>query len=130
MKRFLYIIFLVAIIAACKKSQNPTPRDIVGKWELSLEVGGIAGTTTHYAAGNGNILQLNADNTYQAFWPGSLVYHGTFQIIKGSVMIGTNKFDGIYYDHNSSGQVIQLRGDTLTIGMDYDDGIATSYLRQ
>jgi len=130
MKKILFIICLVIIIVGCKKSQNPTPQDIVGKWELTLEVGGIAGITNHYQPGNGNILQLNADNTYQTFTQGSLVYHGVYQIIKSSITIGANKFDGIYYDHNTTGEVIQLQGDTLTIGMDYDDGIAASYIRQ
>ena len=130
MNRILLVICLVFLFEGCKKSQNPIPTGIVGKWELRLEVGGIAGMTTHFAPGNGNTLQLNADNTYQAFWPGSTVYHGTFQIIKNSITIGANKFDGIYYDHNVTGEVIQLKGDTLTIGMDYDDGIATSYIRQ
>jgi hypothetical protein len=118
------------VAAACKKSENPTPRSIVGKWELSLEVGGIAGITNHYAPGNGNILQLNADNTYQTYKQGSLLYHGTYQIIKSSITFGTNKFDGIYYDHSMTGDMIQLQNDTLIIGMDYDDGIASSYIRQ
>jgi len=129
MKRTLLVTCLL-IVAGCKKTQNPTPRDIVGKWELSLEVGGIAGMTTHYAPGNGNILQLNADNTYQTYKQDSLLYHGTYQIIKNSITVSSDKFDGIYYDHGTSGQVIQLQGDTLTIGIDYDDRIAVSYIRR
>ena len=129
MNRILLVICLLFLFEGCKKSQNPIPTGIVGNWELSLEVGGIVGIT-HYAPGNGNILQLNADNTYQRFSQGSLTNHGTYQIIKNSIKIGTNKFDGIYYDHSTTGGMIQLQGDTLTIGMDYDDGIATSYIRQ
>ena len=130
MNRILFMICLLIVAAGCKKTQNPTPRDIVGKWELRLEVGGIAGTTNHFAPGNGNILLLNADNTYQTYKQGALLYHGTYQIIKSSVMIGTNKFDGINYDHSTTGEVVQLQGDTLTIGIDYDDEIASTYVRQ
>jgi hypothetical protein len=129
MKRLLLIICLAVITMGCKKSGNPKPQGVVGKWELSLEVGGIAGITNHYAPGNGNILLLNSNNTYQRYKQGALIYQGTYQVVKSSITVSTSIFDGIFFDHNTVGEVIDLQGDALTIGIDYNDQIASSYIR-
>jgi hypothetical protein len=132
MKKILFLAVLAVSILACKKeNKKPVSSTIVGTWELRVEYGGIAGITNHYAPGNGHKLQLNVDSTFKFYENSTISSQGTFSIIKNSIDLGVGapKLDGIYYNHNTVGQPIQLKADTLTIGIDFDDQIASVYVR-
>ena len=132
MKKIFILILIGAFAFGCKKEKK-TPAissQITGNWELRLNYGGIAGTTTNYPAGTGPQLQLNTDSTFVMRNQSSITNQGTFSIVKNGITLGTTKYDAIYFNHSTNGDVIQLKSDTLTIGMDYDDGFASVYIRK
>ncbi|CAN5255919.1 hypothetical protein BH09BAC6_BH09BAC6_32240 [soil metagenome] len=130
MKNFLYLSLLLIGLSSCKKEKHTPNNNIFGTWELRREVGGIAGINKTYPAGNGNKFIFNADSTFKAYHQSTVADQGTFKIVKNGVDYGNIKFDGIFFNHNQSGQPVERKTDTLTIGMDFDDGIAATYVRQ
>ncbi len=130
MRKFVFIICLSVFVMDCKKQHNPTPQGYIGNWELRAQSGGIAGTSNHFPPGNGHELQLAADSTFKYYEGATIINQGTFRIIKNSLTYGTQNFDGIYYNFNTEGLPIQLQGDSLSIGIDFDDQIVSLYVRQ
>jgi hypothetical protein len=131
----IFILMVIGVFAFGCKKENKTPvpsnnTKITGNWELRLNYGGIAGITTHYSAGTGPQLQLNSDSTFLMRNQSTVTNHGTFSIVKQGITLGTTKYDAIYFNHSSNGEIIQLKPDTLTIGIDYDDGFASVYIRK
>jgi hypothetical protein len=122
-KGILLIIIAICCLAACKKT-SVSP-GLFGKWELRNEAGGIAGIDSAYKAGNGTVLQLNSDSTYQHYIKGKLYNQGTFHV--EMVYPPSGPYDEIFYDGNTSGQYLKLNGTQLVIGTDYDDGMAATY---
>lgn len=103
---------------------------IMGTWELRAQFGGIAGISNHYPPGNNHQLQLNSDSTFIYYENLAIVNQGTFKVVKDGIVIGTQKFDGIYYNYSLYGNAVQLTKDTLKIGLDFDDGIESDYVRK
>jgi hypothetical protein len=132
MKKLVVIAILSVVVhSGCKKGQqNPKSTGLIATWELRSEIGGIAGTHNVYQPGTGNILQLNADSTFASYRQFKLVSEGGFGIIKSAVLMGQTKYDLIFFNNNMASGAIQLKGDTLIIGMDFDDGIASTYVRK
>ena len=130
MKKYLSVVFILLFAFGCKKGNNVKPTGLTGAWELRSDYGGFAGGTRTYPPGNGTILQFNADSTFISYYKFQLGDHGTYQVVKNGIALGQQKFDGLYYNHNTYGTEIQLKGDTLTLGLDFDDMIATEYVRR
>lgn len=124
MKRVLLLLTVICILAACKKTVV-TP-GLFGKWELRHAGGGIAGIDSSYKPGNGTVLRLNSDSTYQHYIKGKLYNQGRFHITSAIVPSG-NSLMRIYFDGNTSGEELMLSGMQLTIGQNYDDGMAATY---
>jgi hypothetical protein len=124
MKRVLLFVSIIFALTACKKTVI-TP-GLFGKWELRSEVGGIAGIDSTFKPGNGTVFQFNRDSTYQHYIKGKLYNGGTFRI-GGSNLPTGNSTPEIFFNGNTSGEVFILSGTQITIGADYDDGIATGY---
>ena len=128
MKNILSIALLLFIASSgCKKDTQSTGP--AGNWELRIQDGGIAGIHKEFAAGNGTTIQFNADNTFTMYNQFKLVNQGTFQYRKNAITLGTSTYDGLYYNGASNGEVVQLSGNTLVIGLNYDDGFAVTYVR-
>jgi hypothetical protein len=64
MAKSIWIIFSCLLLSACERSGT---NSIVGKWELSQEIGGIGGTN-NFPPGYGQVAQFFADGTFKNFW--------------------------------------------------------------
>jgi hypothetical protein len=109
MRKYLFVLFALAIFASCKK-HGVSPINIIGKWELAKRYGGnINPPDTTYKAGNGNILQFNSDGSYKQITGGTLTASGAFQINGDHLFFDPNLHNGHFYD------VISISGNMLTI---------------
>jgi hypothetical protein len=98
MKKLLLIVMAVTGLVACKKTKVSPTVYIVGKWELHRKFGGnIQPTETTYQAGNGNILQFNADSTYKTYSGGTVVDEGAFKIYRHAYKSGNMVYDELYF---------------------------------
>ncbi len=130
-KKILLATFLLIAAFGCKKEQNRTPGSgLTGTWELRQSAGGFTGTVTKYPAGNGRLLKLNSDSTYEQFTSFKSVAKGFFNVVKNGITLGNDKFDAIYFNGNPVQETLRLNADTLRIGLDYDDGVEAMYIRQ
>ena len=136
MKRIAFVLFVAVIAAGCgkdkivKKTIPATSTALFAKWELWYQDGGLQPGVS-FAPGNGNIVQFNADSTYVFYQKGIITKQGTFHVQENSYSLGINgKVDYIYYDHNATGEVLQLKKDTLIIGTNIADGLASIYLKK
>jgi hypothetical protein len=63
---FVLVAYLL-LGSSCHKSGDAPASGLVGRWELSTEIGGIAGTIS-FAPGNGNVLQFNPSGSFTQFY--------------------------------------------------------------
>ncbi len=130
MKAFILTAIVIVCMVACKKGSNPASPVFFGKWEVRRTYGGfIIPPDSVYKPGNGNILQLNSDSTYESYAKSKLSGQGVFHIRKNAFKSGPNSYDELYYDNDaSSGSLIFFNGDTLTIRPIIPDISTTAYL--
>jgi hypothetical protein len=123
-------VFLLLMIAACflgcKKSEPITP-GLFGKWELRKQTGGIAGIDSSYKAGNGDIIQFNSDSTFKHYIKGKLDLQGIFHYKKNGYVLGQAVYDELDFNDSGFPNAVTVNGDKMTIGLDFDDGIAAQY---
>lgn len=131
MKNSLYLLLIICVFASCTKSAMPiTSTGYNGTFELRARYGGIAGINEKFAAGNNNLIQLNADSTYKTFVDGHASSQGTFRIRTNADTLYNVIYDRIYYSGEQTYYTqIRLHGDTLTLGTDITDNIAAAYKR-
>ncbi|MDP9082003.1 MAG: hypothetical protein M3O71_31700 [Bacteroidota bacterium] len=135
MKKIALVLFVALIVAGCrkdkiiKKTTPATSTALFAKWELWYQDGGLQPGVS-FAPGNGNIVQFNADSTYVFYQKAAVIKQGTFHIQENAYSLGAGKVAYIYYDHNASGEVLQLKKDTLIIGTNIADGLASIYLKK
>ncbi len=129
MKNILYIFCLLLIVIGCKKN-GVQPKGYLGTWELKQETGTIAGTTKTYPSGEGHLLLLNTDSTYQSFSDFQHSVKGTFKIVKNGVTWAGKTYDAIYFDNKTPADYIILNGYELTIGNTFPDGVTSVYERR
>jgi len=120
----LFIVILFSLIS-CKKSEPVSP-GLFGKWELRRKYGGFAGMDSIYKAGNGYIIQFNRDSTYASYVKSKLIYSGNFHIRIIYIPDG-NGVSEIYFNDTDYGSRFTINGTKMTIGEDFDDGIAADY---
>jgi hypothetical protein len=130
MKAFMLTAIVIVCMVACKKGSNPASPVFFGKWEVRRTYGGfIIPPDSVYKPGNGNILQLNSDSTYESYTKNKLSGQGVFHIRKNAFKSGPNTYDELYYDSDTSfNSVIFFNGDTLTIRPTIPDIGTTAYL--
>src|SRR3569833_380052 len=102
MKKIFLIVLAVSSFAACKKNKVTPAVNIIGKWELHRRFGGnIIHPDTTYQAGNGTILQFNADSSYKSYYQGTLIGVGSFRIVRGGYKANGQAHDELYFINNS-----------------------------
>ncbi len=129
MKNFLYILCLSLIIVNCKKN-GVQPKGYLGTWELKQQTGGISGTTTTFPSGEGHLLLLNTDSTYQRYSDFQHSEKGKFKIVKNGATWANKTYDAIYFDNRTPADFILLNGNELTIGNTFPDGVTSVYERR
>jgi hypothetical protein len=82
MNRSIILVLLLASLS-CKKSRFHSADDLIGKWELRISSGGIAGRI-EYPPGNGNIVQFLSNGTYSYQSGGQTIDHGTYILFQGN----------------------------------------------
>lgn len=127
MKKYFLLIVIIVAISGCKKNDVIITPGLFGKWEMRLKMGSIAGFDSTFKAGNGRILQFKSDSTYAQYSKNRLVNQGTFHIRPSDFPSPGSK--SISFDGSDYADVFILKGDSLQIGMDFDDGIETRYVK-
>jgi len=128
MKKFLFVIAALSVLAACKKNGTPSPKaSLFGKWELRRVHGGISPLDSTFAKGNGTAFQFNSDSTYVHFFRGTVNANGVYHIVKKGYQTGSQFYDEVTFDTNISGDPIVLSGTNLTIGTLVADGFEYDY---
>ena len=125
MKNYLLMILVAGMFAACTKSGEISPVNLIGKWELSHRYGGnILPQDTTFQAGNGNILQFNADSSFKQYANGAVISSGSFHIHNGQLYFNTNAYNAQqFYD------MVSVSGNLLTIKPILGDIATTQYLK-
>ena len=120
MKKILLIAVAAFCLVSCKKNDiTPSPH-IVGKWEITRVYGGFIEPPHNdsvYKAGNGNILQLNADSTYKQSFNGQ-AHSGIYHIRKSDMFHQKYFSYELLFDGDTNindGSAIILTGDKLTL---------------
>jgi hypothetical protein len=126
MRRPALLFILVAFsLISCKKNEPVSP-GLFGKWELRRKYGGLAGMDSVYKVGNGDIVQFNSDSTYAHYEKRKLANTGVFHI-KVLYIPDADGVMEIYFNSTDYGSRFTFNGTKMTIGEDFDDGIATDY---
>ena len=137
-KAFFFVFCFAAITMGCKKDLQGTTINklkaaanspLFGKWELRIQRGGLQ-PDVNFAAGNGNIVQFNADSTYAFYIDDAVTKQGTFHITSQAFAQGPEKLDLIYFDKIAAGEVIWLQDGTLTLGTSAADGPSYVYAKK
>ena len=132
MKAITVLFLFISIFAlACHKDhvvRGAGSTSLFGKWELRNRSSSIPSVS--YPPGNGNIAQFNQDSTYAFYNKSTTSSQGTFHIVMKNLVSGVNNYDSIYYKPSNTGDLIQLRNDTLIIGTSIADGLTSLYVRQ
>jgi hypothetical protein len=133
---FLFVFYAAVISTGCKKDLQATAKlkaaansPLFAKWELRIERGGLQ-PDRNFAAGNGNIVQFNADSTYAYYIDDAVTKHGTFHIATQVYAQGPEKLDLIYFDKSTTGGVIRLQDNMLTLGDSAADGPSYIYAKK
>lgn len=135
MKKILFFICLMAVITGCKENYTPN-NSLTGSWELVRQIGMDYNLT--FAAGQGNILQFNTNNTYKVFAKSLVINEGSYRLIKKGQTPYNKDFDAIYMGEGGIMNAISLKADSLIIstapnddkGNLIMDGGTTIYIRQ
>jgi len=130
---FLFVFCVATVAAGCKKDLQGTKAaansPLFAKWELRIQRGGLQ-PDVNFAAGNGNIVQFNADSTYAFYVNDAITKQGTFHIASQTYAQGPAKLDLIYYDNSTNGEVIWLQDGMLTLGDSAADGPSYIYAKK
>ena len=133
---FLFVFCAAIMSTGCKKGLQATAKlkaaansPLFAKWELRIERGGLQ-PDRNFAAGNGNIVQFNADSTYAYYIDDAVTKRGTFHITTQTYAQGPVKLDLIYFDKSNDGEVIVVENDQLTLGTSAADGPSYIYAKK
>lgn len=133
---FLFVFCAAIMSTGCKKDLQDTAKlkaaansPLFAKWELRIERGGLQ-PDRNFAAGNGNIVQFNADSTYAFYVADAITKQGTFHIATQTYAQGSEKYYLIYYDGSANGEVIDVQNDMLTLGTSIADGPSYVYAKK
>jgi hypothetical protein len=136
MKNILLIIYLLAVITGCSKSDTLAGNyDITGNWEMVKKFGMYP--TKTFATGQGNVLQFSNGNKYKLSSNFQQVEEGVYKIVNKGAAQFNKTFDAIYFGGNSF-KAISIRADSLHIytapndekGNQIMDGEGILYIRQ
>lgn len=135
MKRILYLVLMIAVFAACKKSQKELPTDE----ELSINDGSLTGTWKEqvqpYSRMLASTLTLRANSTYS--WLGSvslITPQGTYQAkVTSNPKVFNVTFTGTVADASYNTLIIEMiSGNQISIstGVTPGGGAARKFVRE
>jgi hypothetical protein len=83
----LFVLVLCSLLgSSCHKSSDAPASGLVGRWELSSENGGFAGSI-NYSPGNGNILQFNPSGSFTQFYSTGPSHAGTYELVRPGAFV-------------------------------------------
>ncbi|GAA4845629.1 hypothetical protein [Algivirga pacifica] len=138
MKHFSLIplLFILIQFSSCQSEIRPTKKELQGSWREFKYVGGIAGLNETIPSGKASILHFDGGK-YEVELPEMLTPY--FELAEGD-REGSYKLS---YDESlilkketlmisltdTWGGILEINGDTMSIGQDVYDGTAVVYLR-
>lgn len=134
MKKTIYIALVTIAVFSCKKEKSApasTHNNLIGKWNLVVFSGGIAGGVYHP---NGTAtVEFNTDSTYKNYANNLIVDQGTYHIrAMATPVYSPNVKDSvIYYSTRSNTQSYVLKAPDTLLLFDYNisDGYSYNYVR-
>jgi hypothetical protein len=131
-KNILIITIALVIIAlGCKKAEKVVlSSNIIGTWELRKSGGGAILGYQNFSPGNGSTLQFNRDSTFLLYSSFKLINQGTFQVIKNGITFGGITTDGLFFNHNTPGDILYIKSDSLSLNIAAYDAPYVLYVRQ
>lgn len=130
MKRQFLLLGMLAIFAACKKTQTSPTGALTGNWQFVKAVGGFTGT--QLVSANGKLVYtFNADSTFKQTKNDTLKASGTFHIrTEKSIFTGAMAPNIIFNSTaNTSGLLINLKGDTLAFIDNHVEPFTSIYVK-
>ena len=127
MKAYWLIVVVICCTLSCKKTQVNVSPGLFGKWEVRHTMGSIVGYDSTFKAGNGRVLQFSQDSTYRSYNKQKLLQTGKFHIRPTDYPTANSL--AILFDNSEYAQVFILKGDSLQIGMDVNDGVETDFVK-
>lgn len=125
MKKALFFIALVAVLASCKKEKTAPAYSIVGKWELRHSTGGGLPATP---AGNGNVYEFKADSTFARYVNNAVSATGQYHV-QISDRTSASTYGRIVLTSDSYSDSFKLTSDTLILGVASPTGISHVYVK-
>ena len=133
-KAFLALLYVYLIVYSCSPSANSNniPDQLIGKWIMVVESGGIAGDINDINTKTDRIiLEINEKESVSYFYNDSLVSSSKFHIEKRKSIYSAELMDFIVYENNKEPEVItHLSKDTLSIADNHYDGFSRVYIKQ
>ena len=136
MRNILSVIIFSLIVSSCSKDHqfNNLKTQVLGKWEIEEYVCGLCITpVTMYPAGNGNIIVLFNDGSFERRMHDSVTFRGKFFLSK-SEECGKPDSDIAFSTNeslNSTPRFIKIEAEKLHLNIPYcySDGALTIYRR-
>ena len=131
MRRFILLVLVLVTTIACKKGKPVAESErIIGKWNLVLTTGGIAGIhQTPAQSGHTKSLTFRTDNTYTAVIDGSTANNSYY--VKDEYSADYQKNVWMLYLNGTDKYIVNYVHDTLTIDMNaVVDGTTDWFVRQ
>ena len=133
-KTTILILIAALCLTSCKKpgcDPGMMSSNYFGTWEVRRVYGGnINPPDSVYQPGNGNILQLNPDSTYQRYVQHNLTGQGVYHIIKNGFTDSQVTRDELFFDADTSTKsIISESMGTLTVSPLIPDIASTDYQR-
>lgn len=117
MRAFILLALVSASMFACKKENRVSSSDpIIGKWNLVLTTGGIAGIhQTPAQTGHTKSITFRTDNTYTTVMDGSVANNNYY--IRDEYSADYQKNVKMLYLNGTDKYIVNYVHDTLTIDM-------------
>ena len=131
MKRTLHLLLLLGTITclyACHKDTIQAP-NLTGTWELRVAFGGTVGYQT-FSPGNGHSYTFNSNGSFTQYaGKDTLLNQGTYTVQTNAVKVQGVEYNVLLINGATSGPVVQVQDTTLSLGLEYNNGVGGIYAK-
>jgi hypothetical protein len=131
MKKWMIVLTSVSLIAVACTKDSEQAKDITGKWQWEMSVGGFTGNDTlRPSAGTAVYLWLKNDGTYQRSANDEVTGEGSYAVTEVTSIFTNTTQKAIRFDNNSSNEkLIQWNGNQLILLDNHVEPYGVGYTR-